>query len=160
MKRTQILLLALGVAMSSSTVFSVSSLAEERIACAPEVPAVRKGHWYYRIIDGRKCWYDGKPMMPKTQLYWPDASASEVQPAPAAPSKEPAKASAQPAAKAFTDGRSLSAPAATAQPVMRPPVAAEPVALEDAAQRSPAWPSPAANEMSFESRWLGLHSRN
>jgi hypothetical protein len=157
MKRTQILLLALGVAMSSSTIFSVSSPAEERIACAPEVPAARKGHWYYRIIDGRKCWYDGKPMLPKTQLYWPEVSASEVQPAPAAPSKEPAKASAQPAAKPYTDGRSVSAPA---QPVLRPPVATEPVALEDAAQRSPDSAAPATNEMSFESRWLGLHSRN
>lgn len=158
MKRTKILLLTLGVAMLSSTLLSVSSHAEERIACSPEVPAVRKGHWYYRIIDGRKCWYDGKPMLPKAQLYWPELSAAEAE--PATRSNEPAKASAQPAAKPFTDGRGLSAPAATAHPVMRPNVAAEPVALEDTAQRSPASPAAAANEMSFESRWLGLHSRN
>jgi len=158
MKRTKILLLALGVAMLSSTVLSVSSHAEERIACSPEVPAARKGHWYYRIIDGRKCWYDGKPMLPKAQLYWPDLSAAEGE--PPTRSNEPAKASAQPTAKPFTDGRGVSAPAATAQPVTRPPAAAEPVSLEDAAQRSPASPAPATNEMSFESRWLGLHSRN
>jgi hypothetical protein len=163
MNRTQIPLLALGVAMLFSTAFPVPSHAEEQIACASEVPAARKGqgHWYYRIIDGRKCWYDGKPMMPKTSLYWPDAATSEAKPAAAAPSaaassKEPAKTSAQPAAKSYTDGRNVSAPAQqAAQPEMAQSATARPATAQPAS-----WPAPAANEISFESRWLGLHSRN
>jgi hypothetical protein len=161
MKPTQIPLLALAAAMLASTAFPVPSRAEEQIACAAEVPAARKGqgHWYYRIIDGRKCWYDGKPMMPKTSLYWPDASAAEAEPATAAPAKEPAKTSAQPVAKPYTDGRNVGAPASTAQPAAQPAMT-PPATIVPATARSASWPAPAANEISFESRWLGLHSRN
>src|SRR5262249_34313771 len=29
------------------------------------------GHyWAYRIIDGRECWYPGRPGKPKNELYW------------------------------------------------------------------------------------------
>src|SRR5262245_66023422 len=27
-------------------------------------------HWAYRIIDGRECWYPGRPGKPKNELYW------------------------------------------------------------------------------------------
>lgn len=161
MNQLQIALLALGAATLASASFPVHSHAEEQIACASEVPAVRKGqgHWYYRIVDGRKCWYDGKPMLPKTQLYWPGSSNAETKPAPAASSKEPAKAS-RPDATPYTDGRSVSAPAAVAQPAVTPSATTESTEFQPATVQSPAWPAPAANEISFESRWLGLHSRN
>lgn len=101
----------------------------EIIECASEVPAARSGHWYYRIIDGRKCWYQGKAMMPKSSLRWPSASVSEAE----AAADEPQ------AAKPTTDGRNVAPPAT--QPAV--------------------WPTPAANDaISFESRWLGLRSRN
>ena len=114
----------------------------ETIACASEVPAVRSGHWYYRIIDGRKCWYQGQPMLPKTSLYWPKSSDpdTEADAAPEQRSATPAVSDARPA-PATTDGRSVAMPSRAAEPV--------------------AWPAPAvANEISFESRWLGLHSKN
>ena len=28
------------------------------------------GWWSYRIIDGRKCWYEGKPRLSKSSLEW------------------------------------------------------------------------------------------
>ncbi len=35
-------------------------------------PGGGKGHWTYRIIDGDRCWYPGRHMIPKSRLYWPD----------------------------------------------------------------------------------------
>src|ERR1700758_2404738 len=29
------------------------------------------GYWSWRLIDGRKCWYEGKPMLSKSLLEWP-----------------------------------------------------------------------------------------
>jgi hypothetical protein len=120
----------------------------QAIECAAEVPAVKGGHWYYRLIDGRKCWYQGKPMMPKSSLYWPKSSDTDADDDPsdrqaARPvAAQPNAAAAEPAVKPTTDGRSIAAPTM-------------------AAESAPAaWPAPAANGISFESRWLGLHSRN
>ena len=62
--------------LGATILSSVSSA--QAIECASELPAVRSGHWSYRIIDGRKCWYEGKTMLPKSALRWPDPS-SEVQ---------------------------------------------------------------------------------
>jgi hypothetical protein len=38
-------------------------------AAAPSNPDER--WWSYRLIDGRKCWYEGKPMLSKSLLEWP-----------------------------------------------------------------------------------------
>jgi hypothetical protein len=37
-------------------------------------------HWSYRIIDGRKCWYAGRPMLSRSQLEWPTQSAAKTPP--------------------------------------------------------------------------------
>ena len=38
-------------------------------------PSDRHGHWWsYRIIDERKCWYEGKPGLSKSLLEWPSRS--------------------------------------------------------------------------------------
>ena len=39
------------------------------IACLVK-PDARAG-WYWREIQGRKCWYPGGRLIPKDQLYWP-----------------------------------------------------------------------------------------
>jgi len=31
---------------------------------------LHSGWWSYRIIDGRKCWYEGKPGLSKSLLEW------------------------------------------------------------------------------------------
>lgn len=48
---------------------------------APAAPAIAKqqcsastgahGYWSWRLIDGRKCWYEGKPNLSKSSLEWP-----------------------------------------------------------------------------------------
>jgi hypothetical protein len=64
MSRVGIVMIA--VFLSSS--FSSSAFA---VDCQANIPSKRGGHWSYRIIDGRKCWYSGKPMMSKSLLRWP-----------------------------------------------------------------------------------------
>lgn len=50
----------------------------QAIECSAELPAVRKGHWSYRIIDGRTCWYQGPRMIPKSSLRWTTESISNA----------------------------------------------------------------------------------
>jgi hypothetical protein len=138
-------LLIMGATVLATTTVPVSIAGADTIACASEVPAARGGHWYYRIIDGRKCWYQGKPIMPKTSLHWPKSSGSEAKAAEPAAEDRGVNAAARPTtdgrnvsatASPTTDGRSLSAPSAPA-----------------------AWPSPVKDvldDQSFESRWRGL----
>lgn len=134
MKR--LLILSAGLVLSASFAPPVASA--ETIACAAQVPSPVKGRWYYRVIDGRKCWYEGKPMMPKTSLYWPKATVAKAgAPEPAAEADAPTRA---------TDGRAITA---------APPAASAPHTPTSAA-----WPTPAADDGSFESRWLGLQPRS
>jgi hypothetical protein len=139
MKRLLILGAVSGAAFVAMTALSTPPVRAQTIACAAEIPSARKGHWYYRIIDGRKCWYEGKALMPQSDLYWPKEKVADVDAAPIAQRPAPAE----------TDGRN---PAAAPAPEPAVPMAA-PVA-------APAWPAPSvANEISFEQRWLGLRSR-
>jgi len=54
--------------------------AQAKQECSAATPSNRHGHWWsYRLIDGRKCWYEGKPMLSKSLLEWPkEASAQPV----------------------------------------------------------------------------------
>ena len=45
--------------------------------CNLAVPSnPHSGSWSYRIIDGRKCWYEGKPGLSKSLLEWPSGISS------------------------------------------------------------------------------------
>jgi hypothetical protein len=57
-------------------------------------PSKTQGHWSWRLIDGRKCWYAGKAVISKSLLRWPAA-------APAV-----AKAKVAPPVSAVTEKRS------------------------------------------------------
>jgi hypothetical protein len=48
--------------------------------CSAAMSSNPHGRWWsYRLIDGRKCWYEGKPMLSKSLLEWPrEASAQPV----------------------------------------------------------------------------------
>jgi hypothetical protein len=37
-------------------------------------PSKTQGHWSWRLIDGRKCWYAGKTVISKSLLRWPAAA--------------------------------------------------------------------------------------
>jgi hypothetical protein len=55
--------------------------AQARQQCS--VSPASQTYWSWRLIDGRKCWYKGKPMLSKALLEWP-AQATAQQPARAA----------------------------------------------------------------------------
>jgi hypothetical protein len=44
-----------------------------------------QGHWSWRLIDGRKCWYAGKTVIAKSSLRWPVAAVPAQAKAAAAP---------------------------------------------------------------------------
>jgi hypothetical protein len=46
--------------------------------CSAAMPPNQGQWWSYRLIDGRKCWYAGKPMMSKALLEWPVERAPEL----------------------------------------------------------------------------------
>ena len=41
-------------------------------------PSKAQGHWSWRLIDGRKCWYAGKTMISKSLLRWPAAAPAQA----------------------------------------------------------------------------------
>jgi hypothetical protein len=51
---------------------------EAKQQCNAAVPSNLNGKWWsYRIIDGRKCWYEGKPMLSKSFLEWPKEASEQ-----------------------------------------------------------------------------------
>src|SRR5262245_13597007 len=77
MKRFQLFVLASFIAGVSAVAFSSVALAQAR-QCSAERPADARSYWSYRIIDGRKCWYEGKPMLSKTLLHWSTAQTAQA----------------------------------------------------------------------------------
>lgn len=48
----------------------------ETTLCA-EAPGGKGIHWMWRMIDGRKCWFSGNELLPKSELRW-KATAEET----------------------------------------------------------------------------------
>jgi hypothetical protein len=47
--------------------------------CSAAMPPNPQGQWWsYRLINGRKCWYRGKPMLSKALLAWPTERPPEL----------------------------------------------------------------------------------
>ncbi len=44
--------------------------------CSAAVPPDPQGHWSYRFIDGRKCWYQGENNLSKSLLQWPEQTSA------------------------------------------------------------------------------------
>src|SRR5947207_4184599 len=54
------------------------SIAQAKQPCSAAMPSNPQGHWWsYRLIDGRKCWYEGKPMHSKSLLEWPKEASAQ-----------------------------------------------------------------------------------
>src|ERR1700682_3438444 len=50
--------------------------AAEAKECSAAQPSNPQGHWSYRLIDGRKCWYQGENNFPKSLLQWPEQTSA------------------------------------------------------------------------------------
>jgi hypothetical protein len=77
MKKFQQLVLAVCIAGSSPFAFSSAATAQAR-QCSAERPPNARSYWSYRLIDGRKCWYEGKPMLSKSLLHWRPAQTAQA----------------------------------------------------------------------------------
>jgi len=44
--------------------------------CSTAMPSHPQGHWSYRLIDGRKCWYQGENNLSKSLLQWPGETSA------------------------------------------------------------------------------------
>src|SRR3954447_2649451 len=52
--------------------------AQAKQQCSAAMPSNPHGHWWsYRLLDGRKCWYEGKPMLSKSLLEWPTEASTQ-----------------------------------------------------------------------------------
>ncbi|MGY3619004.1 hypothetical protein ACVJGD_005200 [Bradyrhizobium sp. USDA 10063] len=53
--------------------------AQAKQQCSAAMPSNPHGQWWsYRLIDGRKCWYAGKPMLSKALLEWPKEAPAKA----------------------------------------------------------------------------------
>jgi hypothetical protein len=54
------------------------AIAQAKQECSATKPSNLQGHWWsYRLIDGRKCWYEGKPGFSKSLLEWPKEASAQ-----------------------------------------------------------------------------------
>jgi hypothetical protein len=68
------IVLAACIAMSSIG----ATTAQAKQQCSVAVPSDTHGQWWsYRLIDGRKCWYEGKPGLSKSLLEWPKETSEQ-----------------------------------------------------------------------------------
>ena len=154
---------ALGAAMIAVSFFASMPGAQAATACQAEIVKGRTAHWTYRLIDGRKCWYEGKTQLPKSDLYWADrkgvTQASEEPQEQAVAKPSLAKPSAAPAVVKPPSVK----PASTYTPstnAQASPPQTETVESSDPEDGTCCWPHQPSD--SFETRWqsLGLRPGN
>jgi hypothetical protein len=100
---------AAGAFIALLILVALSDLARggDLVECEPQRVTGDGRHWAYRIVDGRECWYPGRPGKPKNELFWErDTAASARQtvdrPEPEAerePSAPPSRLAAAPPEK-------------------------------------------------------------
>ena len=58
------------IAVLISSALSDVARGRDLIECEPQRVTGDGRHWAYRIVDGRECWYPGRPGKPKNELFW------------------------------------------------------------------------------------------
>src|SRR6266480_6175890 len=62
-----------------ATVLLIGAPTAQAKQCSVAMPSNPQGHWWsWRLIDGRKCWYEGRTTISKSLLQWP--AQDSVQP--------------------------------------------------------------------------------
>jgi hypothetical protein len=59
----------------SIAAFFIVGTAEAKQQCSAAAGSQR--YWSWRMIDGKKCWYEGKPMLSKAMLEWPTRTVAQ-----------------------------------------------------------------------------------
>ncbi|MFX8620590.1 hypothetical protein ABTM24_20545, partial [Acinetobacter baumannii] len=66
-------------ALSFFAALAVTGLATVQAKQRCSAAAGHTGYWSWRMIDDRKCWYEGKPMLSKDLLEWAAPAAAEAE---------------------------------------------------------------------------------
>ena len=66
----QIQLCVLACCMAAFPLIPMAA-AQAKQQCSVSMPSDSRAYWSWRLIDGRQCWYEGKPMLSKSLLEWP-----------------------------------------------------------------------------------------
>lgn len=74
--RKQTPLIALAACIATLSSIGIAT-AQAKQKCGAEMPSNSHGYWSWRLIDGRKCWYEGKPMLLKSLLEWPAQASAQ-----------------------------------------------------------------------------------
>lgn len=82
MSRFRLIFLGADIAGFLAVAFMFSATPAQAKQCSAERPPNARTYWSYRLIDGRKCWYEGKPMLAKSELHWPTSRSSNAAPRP------------------------------------------------------------------------------
>jgi hypothetical protein len=82
--QVSLVLLAVGVGSLASVGMPTVEAKAQIKQCSVAPPSNARGHWSWRRIDGRKCWYSGRAAIPKSSLRWAVAAPAQVK-ADAAP---------------------------------------------------------------------------
>jgi len=56
----------------------LTAQAKAQIRECRAAPSKAQGHWSWRLIDARKCWYAGKTVISKSLLKWPAAAPAQA----------------------------------------------------------------------------------
>jgi len=77
--RGQIQLAAFAVCIATLAAYSMPiAEAKAQIRQCSASPSKTQGHWSWRLIDGRKCWYAGKTVIAKSSLRWLAAAPAQA----------------------------------------------------------------------------------
>jgi hypothetical protein len=87
----------------------ISAGTANAIECQSSPPS-NKGHWAWRLIDDRKCWYAGEPGMDKTKLRWAANAHRAPEPAPRATPEPAPRATPEPALRTAPEPALRTAP--------------------------------------------------
>lgn len=104
MKGQYVFFVVLTAALSAA-LLPINAPAAQIKECRATVPAKAQGHWSWRLIDGRKCWYAGRTVIPKSALRWP-ATTPALAKAPVAAPVVQAKAAEATTVSAVAEKRS------------------------------------------------------
>src|SRR3981189_3349029 len=72
----QIPLIALAACIATLSSMGIQT-AQAKQQCSAAMPSNPHVYWFWRLIDGRKCWYEGKPMLSKSLLEWPSEASAQ-----------------------------------------------------------------------------------
>jgi acyl transferase domain-containing protein len=76
-KRFRPIVLVADIVCVLTIAFLGSAMPAQAKQCHAARPSNAQSYWSYRLIDGRKCWYEGRPGFSKSLLQWSAAQTAE-----------------------------------------------------------------------------------